>query len=209
MIVEFFGLPGCGKTTIVSQQVKLGHPINLRVGEIVLKSEMTKPDRLEVILSALARPRFLWIVLRLCWSCRHGGVDTLRYVYRFLMKVHMTRIVSKAQKVYLCDELGIQAFWSVFVKAESVNHRLIMEVLRYLKPLYAGTRIVFVSDSNYDVVRRINLRDTGTSRFDSFSDEEKRYYILTGKHVMDWFLYYMEELDYPFEIYENKRTDNL
>ena len=208
MIIEFFGFPAVGKTTFqercIREQCFLCEGM---VTPVILKEEISKPERLKVVLFVVANPRLLYIVLKLCWSCRSGGIDTLRYTYRFLMKIYMMKSALSWQRNYLCDELGIQAVWSIFIKSRIVNHRLIEEILNYLKPMYCKAKLIYIEDNSYDVVRYIGERKWGTSRFDSFSDSEKRYYITTGKHVMDWILYYMRELDYPLEVYEVNRFE--
>ncbi len=202
MITELIGLPGVGKTTYIKKFHQNPYDLTLKT------KPPHKPESLNKIflfIYILLRPKYIIMIFKIIYACKSGGVDTFRYTYRFISKIWFFEKVIKNEESWVFDELCLQALWSIYIKSTTLNTETIKYALKCIKPLYTNSSVIYLYDKNYNVMTYLENRINGTSRFDKFSDDEKIFYGLKGKQVMEWILYWMDKLDYPLEKIETNR----
>lgn len=168
-LVELFGLPGAGKTTMVAAYAKHAfvttrHDLSAQwVRSSILR-------RLAYLSSAIMNVEALRTALHFALSARLSSWES---AYRLVRLVGKTSWLRSRSGVVLLDQGFLQEIWSILVasKSASANPALLSELIR---SLYRGMNATIVAiDVNCDTASaRVWSRARGGSRFDKLPEGE-------------------------------------
>lgn len=170
-MVELFGLPGAGKSTLAA---RLDLPAEtLRREDVVSARKALPPGRLVALaLHTLSDWRWIWALAMLglrmpVWSLQ--ALDRL-------VRLAVTRTWLNAQTgLVVLDQGPLQAIWSIFF-TQGMAHPPRRELARVLRLLYAGMDVVLVELAVRPelAATRINGRKNGGSRLDGLPVDTAR-----------------------------------
>lgn len=173
--LQFFGLPGSGKTTILKDLVK-NFPDKYK--------EIPKFGKLRrLFLFILFCFRFPYISLNFIVLIFQNNRKILRYVFHLVtisFASHMYIILSKSQKVFLIDEGIAQRLLSVAYKKYSL--RQVKRYKKFIKKL--SCPVVITEGGNF-------------GRFEIEPDRMTSYRNLLGE---DYYKNWSENLSYNFDL---------
>lgn len=162
-IVEMFGVPGVGKTTLSSAVLQVENQLARR--ELTAAwSRLSLQHQGAFLLRALLNFRCLASAARFALHTRLTSLDSLMRLVRLTAKTHWMRSHSSAM---LLDQSYLQEIWSICFSAGR-NDPDRESLVRLIRNLYAGleARIVFVDADAGTASQRISGRDHGYSRLD-------------------------------------------
>ena len=181
-VVEFFGLPGVGKSTICKSTVDLlrskGHIVSVRDDLESWKADLTSKDRFSIRLLSLIHVILnLDIFLLFLLTLKPFEVSNItRFGSFFSRQIYLSRFVSNSNSEFIILEQGsAQEIWSLSIS--SFQSRLIT---RLVKRINSIDSFIYVYAPLEVVVRRIVTRAHGKSRFD-VKEKEEAYFLLAGK----------------------------
>ncbi|RZV33660.1 MAG: hypothetical protein EX262_06510, partial [Sphingomonadaceae bacterium] len=162
-MVELFGLPGAGKTTLTNRLVLPGE---FRRREDLSRALRTQsvPQYVLLALRTLADWRWLLALAILALKTPIWRRESLQRLVRIALQ--KTWMNSQSGLVVL-DQGPLQSLWSIFF-TEGVSDPPMSALSRVLRHLYSGIDIaVFEIDVDPGLAaRRVDLRDVGNSRLD-------------------------------------------
>lgn len=162
-IVELFGLPGAGKTTLVSG---LSLPPGTVQREDLARgrSALSRGQLVQLILTTIADWRWVWALAVLAWQTpiwhREGLGRLVRLaVFRTWMRQH--------GRLLVLDQGPIQALWSIFF-TQGCTPPPRRALVRVISLLYAEISVTLCELAVQPdlAATRITSRETGNSRLD-------------------------------------------
>ena len=168
MLIEFFAIPGAGKTTLVKTVsekacVRTRHQISDKWNQQSLFQRGANLVRSYLKLDRVAD------VLRFAAAARIANTDSLRRLLRLVGKTDRLR---SERGTILLDQGSLQELWSILYANGSLatDPKLLSRLIR---SLYDGldASILFI---DVDPSRRISGRSHGHSRLDGLSDGQIR-----------------------------------
>lgn len=171
MLIEFFGLPGAGKTTLVKTVsekacVRTRHQISDKWNQQSLFQRGANLARSYLKLGRVAD------VLRFAAAARIANTDSLRRLLRLVGKTDRLR---SERGTILLDQGSLQELWSILYANGSLatDPKLLSRLIR---SLYDGldASILFIDVDPQTASRRISGRSHGHSRLDGLSDGQIR-----------------------------------
>jgi energy-coupling factor transporter ATP-binding protein EcfA2 len=175
VVIELFGQPGAGKSTLVRAAADLKLQTTAQLGAAWRRRSIAAKGLIvgRAVLDGpcLAHAAALIIKERL-WRA-----DSIARLLRLIIKSHWLRSTGRR---YLLEEGHLQELWSVFYSADRTDPdpRLLAPLIRCL---YRGSdaRIVFVDVDADLLFDRIRGRTHGKSRFDRLAERELRRQLAT------------------------------
>lgn len=171
MLVEFFGVPGAGKSTLV-------RAVSTRANLFTrhqLSAEwrlLPKRNQAAYIARALARGSCIAAAARLAIACRIRSRASIALLARVIAKNEWFR----AQKrLVLLDQGFLQDLWSIMDMAGSTEPEP-AKLSAFVRAIYSGieVQIIFIEAEPAIAFERIKGRVDGNSRLDLMNDAELR-----------------------------------
>jgi thymidylate kinase len=171
MLIEFFAIPGAGKTTLVKAvaekaSVRTRHQISDKWNRQPLLQRGANLARSYLKLDRVAD------VLRFAAATRIANTDSLRRLLRLVGKTD--RLHSESGTILL-DQGSLQELWSILYANGSLatDPRILA---RLIGSLYDGldASILFIDLDAKTASKRISARSHGHSRLDGLSNEQIR-----------------------------------
>jgi hypothetical protein len=162
-VVELFGLPGAGKTTVVSG-LRLPPGAILREDMASARKALPLNQLVRLILSTLKEWRWLWALTRLALQApiRHReGLDRL-------IRLAVVRTwMRKQSDLIVLDQGPLQALWSIFY-TEGRTRPPRQALVRVISLLYAdiNVQLIEIAVPPDIAATRITIREQGNSRLD-------------------------------------------
>jgi hypothetical protein len=165
-IVEMFGLPGVGKSTLVTAVADHGYQ-QTRQKLTAAWGRLSLRQRSAFVLGSLRNVRCLASGVRFAFRTRLTSVESLVRLMRLIAKTHWLRAQSGGM---LLDQGYLQEIWSICIAAGRSNpdQRALAQLIRCL---YAGLdpRIVFIEADAALASQRLSSRNYGFSRLDGLA----------------------------------------
>lgn len=165
-VIEFFGLPGSGKSTIAAAvQAELGAADRKMVAAAWKRESFT--SRLGYVLSSLVDLPLILAALRLAILARLWSVDSWRRLTRLLL---MRRWWIAQSAPMLFDQALLQNVWSLLIASGRTRTDPAI-VVPLLRAFYRGMKVLVIVIEVEPAVaaHRIVARVGGNSRFDRLS----------------------------------------
>jgi hypothetical protein len=164
-IVEMFGLPGSGKSTLVR---KLASEFDFQTRKDLSRewASLTTRAKTYFIIRSMADLRTVIAVLAFVVTLRSPSLTALKRLARLIVKVHWIR---SHKGTLLLDQGALQAIWSILYGAETLSMRAVQ---RLVAAIYRGTNplIVYVDAAPEIAASRIANRRDGRSRLDGLPE---------------------------------------
>ncbi len=175
MIIEFFGMPGSGKTALYK------YLLELKEDSVIFKDQKNNKffSHQWLLFLYILNPislinilQFIYIVIKI-----NGFSDAPRKIIKnSLYRYFVTRefLYGKNDKdVFILFEQNIfQMILSVLHLKEGINEKYIKKILNIFLPYTKNYIVVFSELDIKTAAIRINERTTNTSRFDLYHDED-------------------------------------
>jgi thymidylate kinase len=166
--VEFFGMPGVGKSTLSNRISKLLSNNNIAVEQkaYLLSHQMSRVNRvffkvLYVLKELLLHPSYAFISIKTIFQTQQKSTtDLIKVVFNWFFVSSLIRSNRNHSGVRLFDEGIFQALWSIGFSGKN-------ESFSILKPLFSLMPlpdIIIVPEAN---LATIKLRMSGRQRHDS------------------------------------------
>ena len=171
LLVELFGQPGAGKTTLV-RAAAAGSGLRGRASLGAAWKQRSSLDKAAFFTRAILSPACLVRAIRLAIGARLFHRDSLSRLARLVIKCHWVRSQTG---LLLMEEGHLQDLWSVFYSAGKLEPepRLLTPLIRCLYR-DVEVQIVFLEVDRQSAFDRIRARRHGKSRFDQLAKEELR-----------------------------------
>jgi hypothetical protein len=191
VIIEFNGLPGCGKSTtatLLMERLKLmGYEVgyfedlqnckysNRRMKNIKLVLNSLKPPYIKVIYNLLK----VWLNLK---PFKFSRINYIKLVYNFYF-IYFSKEVTKRYDFIICDQGLIQGILSIMhtdiIKDNSYIQELVDSILYNLKDIYWVNCNV-----NYRTAKeRIRSRGLTQGRLDFINDDNRLFSALLKQEL--------------------------
>ena len=173
MRVEYFGLPGTGKSYLCRELIQYYE----NTGASLIKVSSIIEDQSYLIFNLnklrysamflITHPRAVWRIVGI--SKKHGTKSKSQYITK-LINLFAELRKSATEKGHVVIEQGvIQAVWSLEMLSQSdIANELLDEVLNWLP---AGVILVEPPDYQF-YVEQLSNREQGRSHFDTLNEEE-------------------------------------
>jgi thymidylate kinase len=188
--IEFFGLPGSGKTTVMraAHEALLRNGCSSVVTNEALSKWLSRQGRLRRLKLVMVKPRMLvrhWrVVLPLVSSLRGPGRLPLKLgLVSPLYPIYLSEFLNEHNQFISIDQGAIQSLWSITAFASTHNERLLRDAMR-LAVRSTPLAYVYVKARSRLAAERIAGRSTAESRFDAFSVKENTVWF---KHNQGFF----------------------
>lgn len=174
VVVEFFGLPGAGKTTIYnilsSELQNDGHDIAHRIDFIQWHNEQLFMSKLTM---ALNNPMWLWHCIKHCLAGSSELVyekDSWPRILRTIFKdIYIKEYISHCLPgIVMFDQLTIQNIWSTWAGKKHPSRKLLRDLVSHID-LLLQKKYVYCKIGPEKAKIRISNRTHGGSRFDKLS----------------------------------------
>ncbi|QRN85500.1 AAA family ATPase [Clostridia bacterium] len=185
ILVEFNGLPGCGKTTIANELLEelrsLGYAVATHKELLHHRVKVKKLDLFKSLLDARNR-KFFNASLLLCFSTRPfklGRIQYARNAYVYYYTVHICRKERKEYDFIICDQGLLQVILSI-IHMDKINKP--KTVQKMLEDAFAGLGTVILVNCKVKIdtaKERIRLRKLKCGRLDYITEDEKLVSALT------------------------------
>ena len=162
-VVELFGLPGAGKTTLV-RGLRLP-PGAIRREELVAARKALSPGQLaRLILATMQDWRWLWVLAMLAVQTPIRHREGLA---RLIRLAGMRTWMQQQGHLMVLDQGPLQAMWSIFF-TEGRTRPPRQALVRAIRLLYAdiGVVLVEIAVPPDTAANRITTREEGSSRLD-------------------------------------------
>lgn len=171
LLVELFGQPGAGKTTLVRAAAP-GSELRGRASLGAAWKQQSSLDKATFFARAILKPACLAHAIRLAISARLFHGDSLSRLARLVIKSHWVRSQTG---LLLMEEGHLQDLWSIFYSAGQLDPepRLLAPLIRCLYR-DVEVQLVFLEVDPQSAFDRIRARPHGKSRFDQLAEEELR-----------------------------------
>lgn len=165
-IIEMFGAPGVGKTTLAIAVVRDGYQLK-RTQLTAAWNRLSRWQRGAFLLRALTNVPCLGSAARFACHTRLTSAESLVRLVRLIAKTHWMR---SHRGEMLLDQSFLQEIWSICVSAGRSDPDQVA-LVRFIRCLYAGlpTQIVFVQADAAIASQRIRGRSHGHSRLDGLA----------------------------------------
>lgn len=173
LVIEFFGLPGSGKTTLQSHlQEHLKSNSIIAATRKDLSYWLQSKSRMEkscyLILNPIYTITIIVSLLRISKSIKLFSNDIFKNIisittYPLYMNYYSN---EKDVDIIILDQAVAQGIWSICISSNDFNKSLITKIFLNINILYKATFIFFEIDSDTSIKRILN-RQNGDSRFDS------------------------------------------
>ena len=180
MLIEFFGIPGAGKSTLVKAasehaDVRTRHQISDSWNHRSLIDRSANLARSYLKLDRIGR------VMRFAAGARIANGDSLRRLLRLVGKMDRLRLENGT---VLLDQGPLQELWSILY-ANGSGGTSTKRLAALIRSLYAGmeTCILFIDVDPRTASERIGGRSHGHSRLDGLSDREIRDELARTAHL--------------------------
>ncbi len=179
--LEFFGMPGVGKSYLSSKLGEMLGSDGLQVGDSIMAvSRMPSTKRIA---------KKFWLIITTIWINRGANTTIWKLIrlhrpsniktyskllINWLFVCALIRVESRNSDIVLLDQGLSQALWSTkyYGQSESDIHVVAALVLRLLKHLnIAPLSIIYVSADDSLIKKRIYSRENGSSPLDRNIDE--------------------------------------
>lgn len=169
MIVELFGIPGAGKSTLVKRAAERA---SFRTRHDVTASWKGRPliERTRALLAGHADLRLVLRVARLAAAARISDSDSLRRSLRIIAKSERLR---RERGLVVLDQGLLQELWSMLYASGCYDPDP-ARLSAAIKSLYGGieARIVFIEVDSATASARVAQRAHGHSRLDGLPDHQ-------------------------------------
>jgi thymidylate kinase len=171
-IVEFFGHPGAGKSTLsreVSKQLRrCGYPVREPTYNQVTNLHLVPSLSLRLLKTLrqlMQRPRESYANIRQIWETdQHQVLDLLRTTYYHLYTINEYHRTGSRRECSVFDQGIIQSLWSIFLTA---NKNIQIEPFLDICPEIRSDWLVVVVDVSRENIReRLEARSINTTRID-------------------------------------------
>ncbi|MHA1539443.1 MAG: hypothetical protein ACTSXQ_03095 [Alphaproteobacteria bacterium] len=168
-IIECFGLPGAGKSTIVNALLDNKQSALFVVPPFHKKSVLFKLSFL--LKTTLAELPFL--IRATYWLCRMKCCQPkqIKRLLESTLSVRYTLCFKQDKTPIIFDQWILQNIWSIFVSGGKPRTRYIHKILQHLYKDIDLKVLLFKGDISL-AQKRILERTHGKSRFDGLTDEE-------------------------------------
>ncbi|MDP9423675.1 MAG: hypothetical protein M3Q19_12745 [Pseudomonadota bacterium] len=171
MLVELFGQPGAGKTSLV-RAAAAGSELRGRASLGAAWKQQSNIGKAAYFARAILDPACLVHAIKLAIGARLFHRDSLSRLARLVIKSHWVRSQTG---LLLMEEGHLQDLWSIFYSAGELEPEP-----RLLAPLIGclyrdvDVQLVFLEVDPQSAFDRIRARAHGKSRFDQLAEEELR-----------------------------------
>lgn len=174
MLIELFGQPGSGKSTLV-RAVAAGSDLRTTAGLSAAWKQLPARTKGSVFGRAILNGGSLVQASRLALRARLFRGDSLSRLYRLVIKSHWVRAQSGR---LLLEEGCLQDLWSVCYSAGRTEPDP-QHLAPLIRSLYRGVRarIVFLEVNPQNAFDRIRSRNHGKSRLDGLAEAELRQHL--------------------------------
>jgi len=179
MFIEFFGMPGSGKTYI-SDKLYCNRDF-IKKNEVIKNiNELTFKDQIKVLI----KYRITVLIILTCIISLQNFNEQTRMISRFLKRLAYADSIKKEKNIYVFDELIIQSIWSIFLKFPFDSKYFLCQIIKRLEPVYNDNELIYVIRNERLCLKGISERN-GTSRFDKMNEHDKERYFERGILLMD------------------------
>jgi hypothetical protein len=165
-IIEMFGLPGAGKTTLATAVIEDGPQLTRR-DLTAAWNRLSLRQRTAFLLRALGNARCLGCAARFALRSRLTSFDSLARLLRLVAKTSWMR---SHHGEMLLDQSFLQEIWSICISAGRSDPDPVA-LAQFISCLYAGlpTQIVFLEADAAIASLRLSGRNHGHSRLDGLA----------------------------------------
>ena len=179
MFIEYFGMPGSGKT-YVSDRVYNNSNV-IKKNEVIKDiNGLTFKDQIKVLI----KYRITVLIILTCIISLQNFNEQSRMISRFLKRLAYADSIKKEKNIYVFDELIIQSVWSIFLKFPFDPRFLLCQIIKKLEPVYHENELIYVIRNERLCIEGISERN-GTSRFDKMNEQDKERYFERGMLLME------------------------
>lgn len=173
-IVEFFGLPGVGKSTLSHRVVQIlrqrGIPVRepTQVGmQILDRHTRIIKKGMFIALEMLISPKSVWLSARIIASSKQkSALDFIKTYLNWLYVSSLLRTHINKLGIHIFDEGILQALWSIAFTAEGLD---LSKITRIALRSTAIPYLIVVLQANHETVeRRLTERPVCHSRLEKW-----------------------------------------
>jgi len=172
IVIEFFGLPGAGKTTIANHLAevlrKRGYEVRTAVDFIDWLAQQSKLTKLGFLISGMrgACRQLFWCTLFGIRMSPPSAISFSRIIRVPYINVCFERYLATANRmIVVMDQANVQLIWSIGALAAEYDRRLLFRACEAVtdgRPRY----FVCLTPNVPSTCQRLITRDTSQSRFD-------------------------------------------
>jgi hypothetical protein len=170
LILEFIGLPGCGKTTISSLVVDRLREQGFRCEDRdpLREAWLARPSGAARLDAYLANPQLSWALFRYTMSVGLPGRSRLNYIEHLLhIAAFLTQRRDIGNDIVVLDQSIVQTLWSLSIPGRPSSSFRMERVLGALLRPFAGSIVLASLEIPVEqAAERIAGRSHGASRFD-------------------------------------------
>ncbi len=190
LAIEFFGLPGSGKTTTAQFTGKLLKGKELQV--------IQRDDIRDWLYHPSVFRKSLWFIRYLSWAFYVLGQTGFYRISNFkdsyfrdgissfvLGDIYLNTFSKKNDsKVFMLDQWSIQYIWSAYYAQPNIHVQKIANLFGYSNRIYSKKYIYFKLDTTL-AAQRILQRKHGNSRFDHSGEETLIRQMIQGEKLFE------------------------
>ncbi len=184
LVVEFFGLPGAGKTFVQSAMLEDLKTTSLNVcTRADMFSFYNQKNKLYKVKAVLRKPcfylRFLCAFVfssSLTLFLNSTARKRIKYAINYPLYINLYIMTVKPDILFL-DRASIQNYWSLWFGRKKPSYNLLMKLIKMTNSI-VETKYVFCMIDAETASERIIARPHGRSRFDTINNPNTVHYML-------------------------------
>ena len=191
VIVEFFGLPGSGKTAIhdIINQRLIDKGLDVAPQEELIQ---WLRNHLRLFKASLALKRPIWAFISLFYCLDPFGFSVFknkflitRIVSTISSTVYLKNFLTKRKPdIFLLDQYTVQNIWSTWVGQEIPDIQVLSRIIKH-SDSYLRRKYIFFEIDPKSVSKRIANRNRGTSRFDGYDADTIKKMLQPESNLMN------------------------
>lgn len=168
MILEFYGLPGTGKSTIVSSLIGANPMISfIPDGKSIAKSRLIKN------MLTVEFVRFYWLSVIL--YKKKGHDDVARGSLKFMLRTYLKYMCLRKDAAIYCNDHGIYQCLSSLVWEDEKLVEDAVRIAEYVSSKFSDSVLfIFAENSNFDEVLKRNVDRNKTRRLGTLKLSDQR-----------------------------------
>jgi hypothetical protein len=191
VIVEFFGLPGSGKTAVhdIINQRLIDKGLDVASQEELIQ---WLRNHLRLFKASLALKRPIWAFICLFYCIGAFGFFAFKNKYLFTRIVSTISstvylknfLIKRKPDIFLLDQYTVQNIWSTWVGRKIPDTEILSRIIKH-SDSYIGRKYIFFESDPKSVSKRIANRNHGTSRFDGYDADTIEKMLLPESNLMN------------------------
>lgn len=210
--IEFFGLPGCGKSTVSKKIISELNSRGIRAGDYYDEFHNKKKSKVGEVLNAillLIKNFKLFFSLLNLSNWEVAKLKSILYFIKLLSfkKTKAYSRISKNYDVLVFDQYLIQALGSISITGNDnkVRGKNIHNITPFI--MKGNNVFVYIKIDRDIALKRVRLRSNGRTRFDNWNDELAKNKLIALDKYLEKIAYSLFESNNKVMTFNNSCND--